>query len=71
MPVESLNNNNNSKRYKTSEQVEIAKQTIDLLQDYVELAKTESKLKDKGNKLALQKQIDVTNETIFANVKEL
>lgn len=71
MPFESLNNNNNSKRYKTSEQVEIAKQTIDLLQDYVELAKTESKLKDKGNKLALQKQIDVTNETIFANVKEL
>lgn len=61
----------NKKGYKTPEQIKVAQQTIKLLQDYVELSKTESKLNDPDNKKALQNQIDTTNETIFVNVKEL
>lgn len=61
----------NKKGYKTQEQIAVAQKTIKLLQDYVELSKTEGKLNDPDNKKALQQQIDITNETIFVNVKEL
>lgn len=61
----------NKKGYKTQEQIAIAQKTIKLLQDYIELSKTESKLNDPDNKKALQNQIDVTNETLFVNIKEL
>lgn len=61
----------NKKGYKSPEQIKVAQQTIKLLQDYVELSKTESKLNDPDNKKVLQQQIDITNETIFVNIKEL
>ena len=63
--------NVDKKGYKTQEQIKIAQQTIKLLQDYVELSKTESKLNAPDNKKALQQQITITNETIFVNIKEL
>lgn len=63
--------NTNKKGYKSPEQIKVAQQTIKLLQDYVELSKTESKLNAQDNKKALQQQIDATNETIFVNIKEL
>lgn len=71
MPIEVETKISNTKRYKTTEQVETAKNTIDLLQDYIELSKVEAKLKDTTNKSETRKLIDATNETIFANVKEL
>lgn len=71
MPIEVETKTLNVKRYKTTEQVETAKNTIDLLQDYIELSKVEAKLKDTTNKSETRKLIDTTNETIFANVKEL
>ena len=71
MPIEVETKTSNIKRYKTTEQVETAKNTIDLLQDYIELSKVEAKLKDATNKSETRKLIDATNETIFANVKEL
>ena len=71
MPIEVETKTSNIKRYKTTEQVETAKNTIDLLQDYIELSKVEAKLKDTTNKSETRKLIDTTNETIFANVKEL
>ena len=71
MPIEVETKTLNVKRYKTTEQVETAKNTIDLLQDYIELSKVEAKLKDTTNKSGTRKLIDTTNETIFANVKEL
>lgn len=63
--------NTNKKGYKSPEQIKVAQQTIKLLQDYIELSKTESKLNAQDNKKALQQQIDATNETIFVNIKEL
>lgn len=71
MPIEVETKTLNVKRYKTTEQVETAKNTIDLLQDYIELSKVEAKLKNTTNKSETRKLIDTTNETIFANVKEL
>lgn len=71
MPIEVETKTLNVKKYKTTEQVETAKNTIDLLQDYIELSKVEAKLKDTTNKSETRKLIDTTNETIFANVKEL
>ena len=71
MPIEVETKTSNIKRYKTTKQVETAKNTIDLLQDYIELSKVEAKLKDATNKSETRKLIDATNETIFANVKEL
>lgn len=59
------------KNYKTPEQIKKAQQTIKLLQDYTELSKTESKLNDIENKKALQERIDVTTETISANIEGL
>lgn len=56
---------------KSKEQIELAQSTIALLQDYVELAKTEKKLKDKSNKETTSLAIQETLDKVIANVKEL
>ena len=56
---------------KTKEQIETAQKTIALLQDYVELAKVQKKLKDAQSVKVVGDQIYVLNETIFVNIKEL
>lgn len=56
---------------KTKEQIELAEQTIELLKDYIELAKVEKKLKDKDNKKVIAQQIEVINETLLVQIKEL
>ena len=56
---------------KSKEQIELAQNTIALLQDYVELAKTEKKLKDKSNKETANLAIQETLDKVIANVKEL
>lgn len=56
---------------KTKEQIETAQKTIALLQDYVELAKVQKKLKDAQSIEVVGKQIYTLNETIFVNIKEL
>jgi hypothetical protein len=56
---------------KSKEQIELAQSTIALLQDYVELAKTEKKLKDKSNKETTNLAIQETLDKVIANVKEL
>lgn len=56
---------------KTKEQIDIAKTTVDLLEDYIELAKTEKKLKIQTNIKALQARITETVDAIVENVKEL
>ena len=56
---------------KTKEQIELAQEVIILLQDYVELAKTERKVKKVESKEVVQEQIErLTNETKHL-VKEL
>ena len=56
---------------KTKEQIDIALGLIDELKDYVELAKVEKKLSVKENADAVADQIEVINETMFAEIKEL
>ena len=49
---------------KTKEQIELAQEVITLLQDYVELAKTERKVKRVESKEVVKEQIErLTNET--------
>lgn len=49
---------------KTKEQIELAQEVIILLQDYVELAKTERKVKRVESKEIVKEQIErLTNET--------
>lgn len=56
---------------KTKEQIELAEEVILLLQDYVELAKTERKVKKVESKEVLKEQIErLSNETKHL-VKEL
>ena len=56
---------------KSKEQIELAQEVIILLQDYVELAKTERKVKRVESKEVVKEQIErLTNET-KSLVKEL
>ena len=49
---------------KTKEQIELAQEVILLLQDYVELAKTDRKVKRVESKEVVKEQIErLTNET--------
>ena len=49
---------------KSKEQIELAQEVIILLQDYVELAKTERKVKRVESKEVVKEQIErLTNET--------
>lgn len=56
---------------KTKEQIETALEIINQLKDYVELAKVEKKLTNKDNAEAVAEQIEVINETVFVQIKEL
>lgn len=56
---------------KTEEQIKVAQEIIKSLQDYIELAKVEKKLKQQENIIFIQKQIEVINETVSENVNEL
>lgn len=56
---------------KTKEQIELAEQTIELLKDYIELAKVEKKLKDKDIIEQTSKVIEKAVGNLKANVNEL
>lgn len=56
---------------KTKEQIETAQELIEELTDYITLAKVEKKLNKKDNAQAVAKQIEVINETMFIQIKEL
>lgn len=56
---------------KSKEQIELAEDIIAGLQDYVELAKVEKKLKIEANKQQTSKLIEVVVEVTKANIQEL
>lgn len=56
---------------KSKKQIELAQDIIAGLQDYVELAKVEKKLKIEANKQQTSKLIEVVIEVAKANIQEL
>lgn len=56
---------------KSKQQIELAEDIIAGLQDYVELAKVEKKLKIEANKQQTSKLIEVVIEVAKANIQEL
>lgn len=56
---------------KSKEQIELAQKTAMDLQDYIELAKTQKKLKDKNRAKNVEEIIDETTQTIKNNVENL
>lgn len=56
---------------KTKEQLDTAQELIEELTDYITLAKVEKKLNKKDNAKAVAEQIEVINETMFEQIKEL
>lgn len=56
---------------KSKEQIKLAEDIIAGLQDYVELAKVEKKLKIEANKQQTSKLIEVVVEVTKANIQEL
>lgn len=56
---------------KTTEQIKQAQETIKLLQDYVELARCQKKLRVNDNIETVDKQIDKTTKAVKSNVEAL
>lgn len=56
---------------KSKEQIEQAQELIKNLQDYVELAKTEKKMKVKDNQNSISNLIDKTTKYLKENVEVL
>ncbi len=56
---------------KSKEQIEQAQELIKNLQDYVELAKTEKKMKIKDNQNSISNLIDKTTKYVKDNVEVL
>ena len=56
---------------KTKEQIELAKELVEHLQDYITLASVEKRLKDKERKEVVAEQLEEIGEILSGNVDKL
>lgn len=56
---------------KTKEQIELAQHLINQLQDYIELAKVEKKIKNEENSKPISSQLENITLNVFENVEKL
>lgn len=56
---------------KTKEQIELAQHLVTQLQDYVELAKVEKKIKNEENSKPICSQLENITLNVFENVEKL
>lgn len=56
---------------KTNEQIKLAQETIESLQDYVELSKVIKKLKRSESKESIEEQLDAITNTVQVQVERL
>lgn len=56
---------------KTNEQIKLAQETIESLQDYVELSKVIKKLKKSESKESIEEQLDAITNTVQVQVERL